>query len=1005
MAFTDIFIKRPVLAICVNLLLLLAGIKAYYAVSVRQYPKSDIASVIVTTAYVGADAELVRGFVTTPLERVIASADGIDYLESKSEQEISTITARLKLNYNIFDALSQIQSKIAQVRNELPTEAEAPVINVENADNQFALLYLSFSSTTLKENQITDYLMRIVQPRLSSIDGVQKADILGGRQIAMRIWLDSQKLAAHQISPSDLRRALLKNNYLATIGQTKGETVAVNLKASSDLRSLSEFNDLIVKQDAGRIVRLGDLAEVELGAENYDSDVRFDGKAATFIGVWALPGANSLDVIKRVRAELPEIEKTLPTAIELGVPYDATEYIENALDEVFTTLLETLTIVIVVIFLFIGSFRSILIPLTAIPLSLLGGVAIMATAGFSLNLLTLLAIVLAVGLVVDDAIVVLENIERHIRLGQAPLEAAIEATRELVWPIIVMTTTLAAVYAPIALQGGLAGTLFKEFVFTLAGAVLISGFVALTLSPMMSAKLITHNLDHQTVLKVRLEKYLNLFSTGYIKLLENGLAHYKTLILFGVMFAGLLPVLYMFSIKELAPREDQGIVFGIVQADPHAVIEQTANFSVAVQKTFESAEEYKQSFQLITPNGGFAGILLKPWSERRRSAEIISADLWQKMSSIAGLRVIVTTPPPLPGGGNFPIEFVLSSTAEPIEMAHFGELLVGAAFASGRYMFAESDLKFDLPQSEFIFDREKIAAFGLNLQDIAFDLATLTGGNYINRFSLMGRSYKIITQLKRELRLNPEQILESFISGPNSQPIQLSSVAQLQNRSAPRSLNRFQQLNSIKIQGAYPPNVSADQALSVLEEQAAKILPGGYSIDYAGEARQLRKEQNSLTMTIFFAAIMIYLLLAAQFESFRDPFIILAGSVPLALTGALIFVFLGLTTLNIYSQVGIITLVGLVAKNGILIVEFANQLHKDGIEKKNAILQASLTRLRPVLMTSIATIAGHFPLILASGPGAGARNSIGWVLVTGMFIGTIFTLFFVPAIYLVLSKK
>lgn len=1004
MRFTDIFVRRPVLAICVNLLIVVAGVHAAVNLTTRQYPRSDLSVVKVQTAYVGADADLVRGFITTPLERVIASADGIDYLSSSSRQGLSEIRAHLELNYDTSSALTQIQAKVAQVRNDLPPEAEAPIIDVENTDDRIAAMYLSFSSNDLAANQITDYLTRVVQPKLSSVAGVQRADILGARTFAMRVWLQPEQMAAVGVSPAEVNQALVANNYLSAPGQTKGSMVTVNLKTNTDLQSQAEFENLVVKRVGSSLIRLKDVAKVELGAENYDEDVRFGGKQAIFMGVWALPDANSLDVVQRIRSVLPEVRANLPSGLILDVPYDSTEYIQEAIQEVVKTLAETVAIVIFVIFIFIGSLRSVLVPVVAIPLSLIGGAALMFWFGFSLNLLTLLAIVLAVGLVVDDAIVMLENVERHVEEGMSPKDAAIHGARELIGPIISMTITLAAVYAPIGIQGGLTGTLFKEFAFTLAGAVAVSGFVALTLSPMMCAALVRGR-EHASPLKLRVENSFQSIQTKYTSLLERIFAFRAGIIAAAVALMLLVIPFYMFSMKELAPREDQGVVFGIVQGSPNASLDQTTLFTRMIQERFESFSEYKNSFQVTGATFGFSGIVLKPFSERDRLAAEIEQEAWMKMADVPGVRIILTTPPPLPGGSDFPVEFVVSTTAEPEVLFQYAGQLVGAAFQSGKFMFADADLKFDLPQAEIVIDRDKVSSMGLDLQSVGADISAFTGGNYTNRFNIAGRSYKVIPQAERSERLNPSQLENLHIRGANGELIPLSTIARIEEKVAPRELKRFQQLNSVTIQGALIPGVSIDDGLRALEEKAAEILPQGFVIDYAGESRQLRTEGNTLLLTLLFAIILIYLVLASQFESFRDPFIILAGSVPLALAGALLFPFLGLTSMNIYSQVGLVTLVGLVAKNGILIVEFANHLQSQGRDRTQAAIEAASVRLRPVLMTTVATVVGHFPLIIAAGAGAGARNSIGIVLVSGMLIGTIFTLFVVPVLYSVIAGK
>ena len=1003
MKFTDLFVKRPVLAIVVNLVILIAGLQAIRSLSVRQYPRSDIAVVQVTTVYVGASADLVRGFVTTPIERVIASADGIDYMESTSAQGLSTIQVHLKINYDTTAALTQIQAKVAQVRNDLPPDAQIPVIDLETADTQFAAVYLGFASADLDQNQITDYITRVVQPKLSAISGVQRADILGNRTFAMRLWLKPQEMAARGVSPSDVRDALAKNNYLSALGATKGSMVSVNLIANTDLRNPDDFRQMVIKQQNGVVVRLGEIADVQLGAENYDQDVRFNGEVATFMGIWVLPTANSLEVIRNVRKELPAIQQQLPTGMKLGVPYDSTEYIQDAINEVLHTLVETLLIVVVVIFLFLGSFRSVLIPVIAIPISLIGAVFLMLLAGFTINLLTLLAIVLSVGLVVDDAIVMVENVERHLHLGKTPFQAAKDAARELVGPIIAMTITLAAVYAPIGIQGGLTGALFREFAFTLAGAVVVSGVVALTLSPMMGSKLLRAGDTERGfagVVNRSFESVRNL----YVRMLTGTLNYRPVVLTVWIVVAVLMIPLYMFSQRELAPAEDQGVVFGVIQSSANSTLDQTNLFTQQVYDVYHSFPESGSIFQITNAGGGFGGMVTKPWSQRTKTAQQLLVESSGPLSKIAGVRVIPLTPSPLPGGGNFPVDFAIVSAAEPEQVSQLAEQIVQKAMASGMFIFADTDVKFDQPQTEVVFDRDKLRSQGVDLSQAGADLSTMLGGNYVNRFSIQGRSYKVIPQIRRMDRLTPEQLSQIYVKGSADKLVPLSTFATLKTTTEPRSLNKFQQLNAVRIQGVIPPNVPLDKALTFLEDQAKQILPQGFTVDYAGESRQLRVEGSKFLGTFMLSAILIYLVLAAQFESFRDPFIVLAGSVPLAISGALVFSFLNFTTLNIYSEVGLITLVGLIAKNGILIVEFANHLQETGLSKLQAIIGAANTRLRPILMTTAATVCGHFPLVLAKGPGAGARNSIGIMLVSGMIIGTIFTLFVVPSIYMLVAK-
>jgi multidrug efflux pump len=1015
MKFTDIFIRRPVLALVINFLIIIAGLQAINTLNVRQYPRSDNSVVTVTTVYVGASAELVRGFITTPMERVIAAADGIDYIESQSIQGLSTINARLKLNYDPIKALSEISSKVDQVRGDLPPEAEVPIINVESADSQFASAYLSFTSDVLKQNEITDYLVRIVQPRLSALEGVQRADILGARTFAMRIWLKPDRMAAFNISPTQVRQALSANNFLAALGNTKGSLIQVNLTANTDLQSVEEFRRLVVRQENGAIVRIEDIGDVVLGAEDYESEVRFSGQTAVFMGIWPLPNANSLDVIKRARVEMDAIDKQLPNGLEGRIAYDGTAYIDNAIHEVIKTLSETLLIVIFIIFLFLGSLRSALIPVVAIPLSLIGAVFLMQVFGFTINLLTLLAIVLSVGLVVDDAIVVVENVERHLSLGRTPTQAALLGARELVNPLISMTVTLAAVYAPIGLQGGLTGSLFREFAFTLAGAVIISGIVALTLSPMMASKLLKAGMtEHGFAGKVErdFKKIRNLYSRILQKTLNARPAVYTVWIIVSLLT---IPMFTM-SAKELAPVEDQGVIFGILDAAANSTLDQTSLYATAVNEAFLSVEETEFVFQITNPSSGFGGMVTRPWQQRDRNIFEIMPEVQQKLHGITGIRMFPVTPPALPGGGQFPVEFVLASTAEPEQILNFAQQIQFAAMNSGLFAFPPMiDVKIDQPQSELVINRDKVADMGLNLQQVGRDLASMVGGDFVNRFNIGGRSYKVIPQVQRMDRLNPDQLRDIYVTGGSGQLVPLSTIATIKNTTVPRSLNRFQQLNAVKISGvAVRP---LDEALRFLEAEAAKILPQGYVLDYTGESRQLRTEGNKFIQAFALAVILIFLVLAAQFNSFRDPIVILAGSVPLAMFGALIFTFLKMpdpnvpfwtqgwtTTMNIYSQVGLVTLVGLVSKNGILIVEFANQLQRQGLNKFDAVHEAATTRLRPILMTTGATIAGHFPLTLVTGPGAAARNSIGLVLVGGIAIGTLFTLFIIPSIYMLIAK-
>ena len=1027
-SFTDLFIKRPVLAMVVSFVILIAGSKAVLPIlfpklaglgglNVRQYPRSDIASISITTVYVGADAELVRGFITTPLERAIAAADGVDYIQSQSKQGQSVITARLKLNYDANKALSDISSKVDAIRRDLPPEAEIPVIEILSADSQRASAYLSFTSDILQPNEVTDYLVRLVQPRLTAVGGVQKADILGGRYFAMRIWMKPDRMAALNISPAQVRTALARNNYLAAVGSTKGSLLQVNLTANTDLHTADDFKKLVVREDKGTLIRLGDIADVVLGAEDYNAEVRFSGQKAVFMGIYVLPNANSVDVIKRVRIEMEQIKRELPSGLNAEIAYDSTAYINDAIHEVVKTLIDTLLIVMLVIFLFLGSFRSVIVPVVAIPISLIGAMFLMQAFGFSLNLLTLLAIVLSVGLVVDDAIVVVENVERHMREGMSRMNAALKGARELVGPIIAMTLTLATVYTPIALQGGLTGALFREFALTLAGAVLISGIVALTLSPMMAAHLLRpEHVDHgfSGWVNRTFDRFREWYGSHLDRTLNARPAVYLVWAGVSVLALFMFVMIPKFASKELAPTEDQGVIFGVMTAPANATIDDTIRYADAAGKVFHDVPDTRFTFQLTFPDNGFGGMVLKPWGTRKTPTAAYLPVVQQKLGAIPGIQMFPVMPSALPGSDTTPVSFVITSTADPERILELAQQLQAKAMQSGLFRFTDIDTKIDQPQAEFVFDHDKVGSLGLDMQQVGADLTAAIGGNYVNRFNIAGRSYKVIPQIKRIDRLNPQQLENIYVSGPNNKLISLSTVASIKHKTVARSLNRMQQLNAVTISGV--PTRSLDSALKFLEDEARNILPKGYVIDYTGESRQLRTEGDKFIPVFVLAIVLIFLVLAAQFNSFRDPFIVLLGSVPLALFGAVIFMFLKMpfgnfftsgwtTSLNIYSQVGLVTLVGLVSRNGILIVQFANEMQRKGMDKLSAVSQAARIRLRPIMMTSAATVAGHFPLTLVSGAGAAARNSIGLVLVGGMSIGTIFTLFIVPSLYMLIAKQ
>lgn len=1010
MRFTDIFIKRPVLATVVNIFLLLAGGLAIRALVVRQYPQTNNAIIRVTTVYPGASADLVRGFITTPLEREIASADGLDYVESVSAPNMSVITAKLRLNYDPNDALTQITSKVNRVRSQLPVGTQDPIFDVSIGEST-ASMYLNFSSATLEANQITDYLTRVVQPKLSTVEGVQKADILGARTFAMRIWLKPDRMAALGLSPSDVYSVLATQNYLSAVGKTKGSMISVNLNAQTDLHSAEQFRRIVIRESNGEIVRLGDIADVVLGAEDYDVDVKFDGKSTTIISVSVLPTANSIDVIKRVRAIWPEIQSQLPSGLEGNIVYDATEFINDSIHEVMTTLIEAMIIVVIVIYLFLGSFRSVVIPIVAIPLSLVGCTVLMLALNFSINLLTLLAMVLAIGLVVDDAIVVVENIHRHIEEGLSPFDAAIKGAHELIGPIIAMTITLAAVYAPIGLQSGITGALFREFAFTLAGSVMVSGFVALTLSPMLSSRLLHHNPNPRGIehlLDVAFTKLRDAYEHLLERILNGRGAVY---LVAGLILLAIIPF-FLMTKKELAPAEDRGFIIAMMKGPPNGTLDQTLRYSDALTKIIQSFPEVKTSFSVAgfdmvsgmpSASSGLSGIVLKPWSQRAAKSGQLVGPIVGQARTIAGLDSAAFLPPSLPGAGaGLPVQFVIGSTQDHDRVMAVADTILQDALKSGKFMYGDTDLKFDQPQADIVVDRDKAAALGLNMQQLGNDLGAMLGGNYVNQFSIQGRAYKVTPQVTRTFRLTAGQLGDYYISTGKGQLVPLSTVATIVPSTQPRDLRRFQQLNAATISLLPTPGVSMGDALEWLKAEAQQTFPEGFTSEYKGELRQYVQEGSSLFATFVLAIVVIFLVLAAQYESFRDPFIIMM-SVPLSICGAMVFLFLGAATLNIYTEVGLITLVGLITKHGILIVEFANKMQAQGLSVREAVEHAAGVRLRPILMTTAAMVLGVVPLLIARGPGAEARFCMGLVIAAGMSIGTMFTLFVVPSFYILIA--
>ncbi|CUS36754.1 efflux RND transporter permease subunit [Candidatus Nitrospira nitrificans] len=1002
-SFTDLFIKHPVLAVVVNLMILLAGWRAMTTLPVQQYPKIENSLVVITTLYYGASAETVRGFLSTPIERVVSAVSGVDYVESTSRAGVSTVTVHLKLNHSSTAALAEVTARLQQVRSELPPEAEPAAIDIQRADRPYASFYLSFNSHARTVPAVTDWLLRTLQPQLSTLPGVQRVTFEGERQVAMRIWIDPDRLASLNLSPGDVQGALRRNNYLAAVGRTKGNLVQVNLLANTDLRSTGEFEELIVADRGGAIVRLKDVARIERGAEEATMIAKYDQTEGVYLGIWPVPGVNEIEVRHRLDDEIEHIQQALPPDIKMQLVWDGTMFIRNALTEITKTLSETILIVAVVVFIFMGSVRTALVPLVAIPVSLIGTALFMVAFGFSLNLLTLLAVVLSVGLVVDDAIVVVENVERHVRMGRSRIEAARAAARELLGPIIAMTITLATVYAPIGFQGGLTGSLFLEFAITLAVAVVLSGIVAITLSPVMSSRFV-HPRGKEGRLTAFVNRRFEEARRVYAWSLERALE-----MRWGIVAAALLIMiaawpLYMFSRHELAPVEDQNHISLFFEASPDSTVTATNRQHVQVVNAITAIPETDYTWSLTTAWGGFGGVVAKDWHDRSRSTEEMYDDVFGAVSRVPGLRVFPRLDPPLPTPGQYDVELILQSNAPAEQMFEVVGSVLGAGRQSGKFLYVDTDLKIDLPQARVVLDRERLADLGFDLAGVGRELGTMLGGGYVNRFNYFDRSYKVIPQLGDKDRATVDPLLDLKIKTPGGRLVPVSTFTHIETSTAPRTLNRFQQRNAVRIFGGLKPGFTKEEGLLVLETAAAPIGPR-VALDYAGESRQLRQEGAALTVTLGFAVVLIYLVLAAQFKSFRDPLIVLLGSVPLAMSGALVVSFLDLTTINIYSQVGLITLVGLIAKNGILIVEFANQLQTRGHARSAAIREASLTRLRPVLMTSAATVFGHLPLVLATGPGAAARNSIGMVLVTGMTVGTIFTLFVVPVFYSLIAAQ
>src|SRR5579859_3910907 len=1009
MKFTDLFIRRPVLACVVSLFILVLGVKAGLSLPILQYPQTENAVVTITTSYYGADPDVIAGFITTPIENAVAQANGIDYMQSSSLNSLSTITVYLRLNYDPDKALTEIQTKVNSVLNQLPQGAQQPIMKVSIGQTIDAM-YMGFNSDVLKPNQITDFLVRVVQPRLQAVTGVQTAEILGAKNFALRAWLDPMKLAAYGLTAADISNALATNDYISGIGTTKGAMVQYNLTASTSLHSLDEFKALVIKQVKGANVHLGDVANVMLGSDDYEAAVGFDGKQAVYIGIQVAPAANLLDVIQRVRAEFPDIQAQFPQGMNGEIVYDSTKFVNSAITEVESTLFQALLIVTVVVFAFLGSPRSVIIPVVAIPLSLVGAFAIMLALGFSINLLTLLALVLGIGLVVDDAIIVVENVNRHIEEGRTPIDAAIVAARELTGPIIAMTVVLIAVYVPVGFQSGLTGALFTEFAFTLVAAVTVSAILALP--PMMSSRFLKpldrkgRSWEARTVNFI--DRICERIAHRYSRALHGSLEYRPVTYTFAAIILVSIYFLFGTAANELAPQEDQGVVVAQSIASPSATLVQRQLYSRQVYETYTGFPETSNVFQLDVPGQSIAGMVLKPWDERKRTSNQLQPLVQTALNDIAGTKTAAFQLPSLPGAQGFPIQFVIGTTNNFSQLNEVAQKFMGDAMKTGMFMFLDSDLKYDQPQGTLVIDRDKAAQMGLQMSDVGGAMAWMLGGGYVNYFSMEGRSYKVMPQVEQNSRQTLQQLMDYHIHAPNGQTVPISTIAHIEDVTVPESVNHFQQLNSAAIGGVPMPGVTLGAAIDKLQDLAKQDLPTGYSVDYGGSSRQYVQEGSGFITTIGLATIIIFLALAAQFESFRDPLIILV-SVPMSIAGAMLFINImgfgpGTVSVNIYTKVGLVTLMGLVSKHGILMVEFANEQQRQaGMTKRAAIEAAAAIRLRPILMTTAAMVLGVVPMLVASGAGAVSRFNMGLVIATGLSIGTLFTLFVVPAFYMLLG--
>jgi multidrug efflux pump len=1001
----DIFVRRPTLALVVSVVILLSGLFAVTKIPVLQFPQIESTSLEITTSYFGASAEVVQGFITETIEEVAMTIPGVDYVESTTTAGTSSVIAWLDLNADSTRALAELTTRLAQISYELPDGAEDPAVEVVRADRSSALFYLDVKGDAWTRTELTDFMERQVTPLLAGIDGVQRVDISGGRAPAMRVWIDPAKIAALNIGADEVMAAIRANNVIATVGRSENSQQRFNLLSNATLQTADDFRRLVIAERENAIIRLGDIARVEVGETRGESNARFDNDTTIYLAIWPMPGSNEIAIGDALYVKLAEINATLPDELEIRIVEDGTTYMRASLNEIFKTLFETILLVAIVVLCLMGSFRTSLVPLVTIPISLLGAVAVIYLLGFSLNLLTVLAIVLSVGLVVDDAIVVVENVSRHVHEGKSRMEAALLSARELFAPIIAMTFTLAAVYTPIGFVSGFSGALFQEFALTLAVAVIISGIVAITLSPVMSSWVVAEH-GHESRVTQRVNAAFDALKQRYERRLARSFAWRNQILFVALFISALMVPFYMFSATELAPVEDQSGVFLIIEAPPEASLEYTDDYMYDVIERIQASVPGLESvWQIVNPNSAFGGIELVPFEERDQSVEELLPRISAQLSGITGLKVFPSLSSSLPSAGQSDIEMVVLSTDSYENMAANAQRLVQAAQQSGQFLYANTDLTLNLPQYRMEFDHERIADLGLDVNTVSAQLATLLAEMDANRFNANGKAYRVIPLVENAARGTPDELLDLSIRVPGAGLIPLRSLVKLVPLTSPSALSTFNQQRAFRITGAVIPGTTSGQALTTLENAAAELLPAGYSIDHAGVSRQLRKEGNTMVSVLMISVIVVYLALVVQFNSFRLPLVVLFGSVPLALSGAMLFSFLGLTTINIYAQIGFVTLVGLVAKNGILITEFAHREQMKGLAKIDAIRSAATLRLRAVLMTTAATVLGHFPLVLVTGAGAEARNSIGIILVAGMAIGTLFTLFILPSVYLWLAPE